>query len=63
MDIERDLGEVIKLSDVVQQEDIFLCENVQKGLESRAYDVGRLCAKHENGVHQFHRMVHQYLNR
>jgi hypothetical protein len=28
-------------SDAVQQEDIALCEDVQQGLQSRAYDTGR----------------------
>ncbi len=31
----------IKASDVVQQEDVFLCESVQAGLESSAYHTGR----------------------
>ena len=31
----------IRFSDEVQQEDIMICEKVQKGLESKGYDKGR----------------------
>src|SRR5262249_10524854 len=39
--IEDDL----RYSDRVQQEDMQICEHVQKGLESRAYDRGRFSVK------------------
>ena len=35
------LNSSIEKSDKVQQEDIWLCERVQKGINSRGYDVGR----------------------
>ena len=40
-------------SDQVQAEDIDICERVQKGLESRAYDQGRFSYDLEGGVHHF----------
>lgn len=44
----------IDLSDEIQQEDIRICEAVQRGLKSRFYDRGRYSVKRENGVHHFH---------
>ena len=51
-----DLSENLAFSDLVQQEDIALCEAVQQGLGSRTYDRGRYSAKRENGVHHFHQL-------
>jgi choline monooxygenase len=44
-------------SDRVQQEDIEICEHVQHGLESPAYDRGRFSAETEAGVHHFQSLV------
>jgi choline monooxygenase len=55
------MQEIIAFSDQIQQEDIELCEWVQKGLGSRAYDKGRFSVKRENGVHHFQSLVHEYL--
>lgn len=52
---------VITFSDQIQQEDIEICEIVQKGLASRSYDRGRFSAKRENGVHHFQELVHRWL--
>lgn len=46
----------------VQQEDIEICETVQKGLQSRSYDVGRFSVQRENGAHHFHSLVYHYLS-
>ncbi|HZS52927.1 MAG TPA: SRPBCC family protein [Bryobacteraceae bacterium] len=46
----------------MQQEDIRICENVQKGLESRLYDRGRYSVKRENGVHHFHCLLDEFLS-
>ena len=51
--IEEDLV----YSDAVQQEDIEICERVQQGLASRAYDRGRFSVKYEEGVHHFQQLV------
>uniref|UniRef100_M4E5R4 Choline monooxygenase, chloroplastic n=1 Tax=Brassica campestris TaxID=3711 RepID=M4E5R4_BRACM len=44
----------------VQMEDVVLCENVQRGLESPAYDKGRY-ALVEKAMHHFHCLLHQNL--
>lgn len=44
-------------SDAVQQEDIGICQAVQKGLASGSYVAGRLCPRRESGVHHFHELL------
>ncbi len=44
-------------SEKVQDEDVAICESVQKGLASRAYGAGRLSVKREAGEHLFHRLL------
>jgi len=44
-------------SDVVQDEDIAICEAVQRGLASGSYEAGRLNPLRENAVHHFHERV------
>jgi choline monooxygenase len=51
----------IAFSDEVQQEDIGLCESVQRGLRSSTYDRGRYSVKRENGVHHFHMLLGEFL--
>ena len=41
----------------VQEEDIAICEAVQKGLSSGAYEAGRLCPKRESGVWHFQNLL------
>jgi choline monooxygenase len=48
-------------SDEIQMDDIKICENVQRGLQSRSYDRGRFSVKRENGVHHFHLLMHEFL--
>jgi choline monooxygenase len=55
------MQQIIAFSDEIQQEDIELCEWVQRGLGSRAYDRGRFSVLRENGVHHFQSLVHQFL--
>ena len=43
----------LEFSESVQQEDILICEEVQLGLESNAYNTGRFSVKSEAGVHHF----------
>jgi choline monooxygenase len=47
----------VEYSERVQQEDIEICEQVQKGLESRAYDRGRFSVKFEEGVYRFQTLL------
>ncbi len=51
----------IDFSDEIQQEDIRICESVQKGLRSRNYSQGRFSVKRENGVHHFHGLLAAFL--
>jgi choline monooxygenase len=51
----------IDFSDEIQQEDIRICESVQRGLRSRHYDRGRFSMKRENGVHHFHGLLAEFL--
>ncbi len=53
--------ETVAFSDEIQQEDIRICENVQKGLGSRTYDRGRYSVKRENGVYHFHSLLEEFL--
>jgi phenylpropionate dioxygenase-like ring-hydroxylating dioxygenase large terminal subunit len=55
------IQKAVAFSDEVQQEDILLCENVQKGLRSATYDRGRYSVKRENGVHHFHKLLSEFL--
>jgi len=57
------IKKAVAFSDEVQQEDIGLCENVQRGLRSSTYDRGRYSVKRENGVHHFHMLLGEFLAR
>ena len=47
----------IAFSDEVQDEDLTICEDVQRGLASGAYEPGRLNPLRENAVHHFHELL------
>ena len=47
----------IAVSERVQDEDVDICESVQRGLRSRAYGAGRLSVRREAGEHLFHRLL------
>ncbi len=53
----RMIADDMKFSDEVQQEDIEICEHVQRGLASRGYDRGRFSAECEQGVYHFQSML------
>lgn len=55
------MQQIIRFSDEIQQEDIEICEIVQKGLQSRSYNQGRFSALRENGVHHFQSLLHRFL--
>ena len=59
--VQERIQRAIAFSDEVQQEDIGLCENVQRGLRSSTYDRGRYSVKRENGVHHFHMLLGEFL--
>jgi choline monooxygenase len=65
---EKDLGSAaakaaVEFSDQIQIEDIAICETVQKNLHSRSYQRGRYSVKQEQGVHAFHRMYAEIMQR
>lgn len=47
----------IEYSHKIQLEDIEICEHVQKGLQSDAYDKGRFSVEFENAVHHFQSLL------
>jgi choline monooxygenase len=47
----------IAVGDRVQAEDLGICEDVQRGLKSRAYGAGRLSVRREAGEQLFHRLL------
>jgi choline monooxygenase len=52
----------IKVGDRIQREDLDICESVQRGLRSRAYEAGRLAVRREAGEHLFHRLLYADLS-
>jgi choline monooxygenase len=55
------IKKAVAFSDEVQQEDIGLCESVQRGLRSATYNRGRYSVRRENGVHHFHMLLREFL--
>lgn len=54
---ERFMRESVAVADQVQAEDVGICEEVQRGLNSRSYTTGRFSVKRENGGYYFHQML------
>jgi choline monooxygenase len=53
----------LEMADLVQKEDESICRSVQKGLNSRSYNTGRLSPQKEAGEHLFHRLLHKDFSR
>jgi choline monooxygenase len=53
----------IAVGERVNDEDVGICEAVQRGLHSRAYGAGRLSVRREAGEHLFHRLLAADLKR
>ena len=53
----------IAVGERVNDEDVGICESVQRGLHSRAYGTGRLSVRREAGEHLFHRLLAADLKR
>ncbi|HEV2352341.1 MAG TPA: aromatic ring-hydroxylating dioxygenase subunit alpha [Terriglobia bacterium] len=51
----------INVGERIQDEDVAICESVQRGLQSRAYGAGRLSVRREAGEHLFHRLLYSDL--
>jgi choline monooxygenase len=58
---DAEWAKLLAFSDEIQDEDIQICEIVQRNLRSRVYDRGRYSAARENGVHHFHSLLHEFL--
>jgi choline monooxygenase len=52
-----DAEAMVAFIDQVQQEDLVLCESVQRGLGSGRLDRGRLMPRYEGGIQHFERLV------
>jgi len=57
--VAEEFARSFAFSDQVQQEDIGICERVQQGLASRAYDRGRFSVRFEEGVYHFQQLLKQ----
>ena len=53
----------IDVGNRVQDEDLAICDSVQRGLGSRAYRAGRLSVRREAGEQLFHRLLAADLRR
>jgi choline monooxygenase len=53
----RRIADDLAFSDLVQQQDGEICEAVQRGLQSDAYDRGRFSPEMETGVHHFQSLL------
>jgi phenylpropionate dioxygenase-like ring-hydroxylating dioxygenase large terminal subunit len=57
---EQELGEFTRFIDQVQEEDVVLCESVQRGLRSGFFDRGRLMQSERMLAH-FQKLVYRFL--
>ena len=58
---EKFIEDSIKASEEVQEEDVFLCETVMKGLKSDGYDTGRYVPSKETPAYRFHQDLYSDL--
>jgi choline monooxygenase len=56
-EMEPLIREDLEYSEKIQQEDIEICEAVQRGLRSTAYDKGRFSVEREAGVYHFQSLL------
>jgi choline monooxygenase len=61
-DRQRFEAESIALADRIQEQDIGICEEVQRGLASGSFASGRYCVKREAGVYHFHQLLARQLS-
>ena len=53
----------VEVGQRIQDEDVAICKSVQRGLNSRAYQAGRLSVRREAGEHLFHRLLYRDVSR
>ena len=51
------IDKCITSSEKVHDEDVFLCENVQLGMQSRGFDVGRYVPSKQVATYHFHQRL------
>jgi choline monooxygenase len=51
------MADSLAVSEQIQQEDIAICEEVQRGLASRSFDTGRFSARREAPGYYFHQLL------
>ncbi len=51
------MADSIALAHQIQEEDLGICADVQKGMASHTYDVGRYCVRRESAIHHFHKLL------
>ncbi|HJT29019.1 MAG TPA: aromatic ring-hydroxylating dioxygenase subunit alpha [Pyrinomonadaceae bacterium] len=51
----------VEVGQRIQDEDVAICKSVQRGLNSRVYEAGRLSVRREAGEHLFHRLLYRDL--
>lgn len=47
----------LEVSETIQQEDVAICERVQRGIKSLGYGVSRYSVQREAGMYRFHQLV------
>jgi choline monooxygenase len=55
--VKKLISDDMAYSETIQQEDIEICEAVQRGLHSRAYNKGRFSVERELGVYHFQSLI------
>src|SRR5207248_2435409 len=57
----RFMAESMAVAHQIQLEDVAICEEVQRGLASRAFETGRFSVRREAAGYHFHRLLAQRL--
>jgi len=52
-----EIDKSMAVTDQIQGEDVRICEDVQRGLQSTSYDTGRFSVKREAGGYHFHQLL------
>jgi choline monooxygenase len=55
------IAESIALAHQIQIEDAAICEEVQRGLDSRSFQTGRFSVRRETAGYHFHQLLARYL--
>jgi phenylpropionate dioxygenase-like ring-hydroxylating dioxygenase large terminal subunit len=56
---EEQMREYVEFADLVQREDIILCESVQRGHKSGVMDHGQLMLSRERGIQHFQKLIYR----